>query len=128
MAATVEMTNSETNETRWFYTVDAKEFLRAPGNAWAMTGNVKRSGWATSSARGRNRYITPPSKTQAEQIAEGIVAGLAGQFGVGGVGALAAAIEVPEPAADAESAGLPPEDEVPGEAPVAGESATDMLD
>ena len=110
MAATVELEDKDSGEKRWFYTVDAKEQLRAPGNTWKMTGEIKRSGWATPSAQTSNPSKVAPAPTQAEQIASGIAAGLATAFG----NSVPEAPVAPEAAPD-ESAGLPPEDEEPGE-------------
>jgi hypothetical protein len=126
MAATVQMTNSETGETRWFYTVDAKEFLSQEGNKWAMTGEVKRSGWATLSAPGQRGGSSAPAKTQSEQIAEGIATGISKALAA--VSPQATTLRDVLPAGDAVSAGLPPEDDFDEPAAPDGEASPDMLD
>ncbi len=50
MAATCQLENKETGEKVWRYSVDAKEILSAPKSPWRLTGEVKRSGWATPSS------------------------------------------------------------------------------
>ncbi len=70
MAATVQLKNDK-GETMWRYTVDAKEMLvgRNP-DGWKMTGEVKRSGWATPSGpRARISRAVAQNVQLAETVA-----------------------------------------------------------
>ncbi len=70
MAATVQLKNDK-GETVWRYTVDAKEMLAGPNpDGWKMTGDVKRSGWATPSGpRARISRAVAQNVQLAETVA-----------------------------------------------------------
>ena len=62
MAATVEMVHRDSGEKRWFYTVDAKEYM-AKGRQIYVEGKLQTRSWEDRD--GNKRYTT---EIKADQI------------------------------------------------------------